>query len=586
VAAGGPTYVRLLADRDARVRAAAAFVLAFTEPVTDGAPAALRAALATETDRRARASLMLALGYVTRYTAVGDGRRGTAVGDGRRGTAVGDGRRGTAVGDGQHGTAVGDGQHGTVVDDTSVLTPYLTHRCPLLRTAAAIGLVQMHLAAPPPAALAVLDEVRRGAPRVIGFWPWNDGSLQAYASTIRAAVMSTEEHLADLASARAAGDVDRADTAARSAFWSLFDDGEHGPLRPWLPEEIDGPRRAVLSHFVETAPRELMAYWDHADGVGLPSGVRDTGRLLGLERGPLDNTVDVDGRRLPLWAVLHDLLWGAGGAAARLSALDSLDAPTRLAVVDDALGKAFALGHRPISAEDGDVDYDAQNDHTSRYLILLADILDGAGAAGLAEARRLATEAVGGDSRRDPVRATLAALVLARAGELTSALEPLVALDQPPAATYRLALREVFGHLPRERRLALVGQPQLYEYTAYRDPRGEVRRWQNGSGWQWIDLVAPEDAVPLVIAAIREWERHRAAGDDRSAEPVAGSVTSSIAQRSDDEPFPREQAVAALARAGAAAVAAIDAALADGSIADRELLLQARSAAAEAWTAP
>jgi hypothetical protein len=264
--------------------------------------------------------------------------------------------------------------------------------------------------------------------------------------------------------------------------------------------------------------------------------------------------------------------------------LDQLDPPTRVAVVEDALGRAYALGYRHLTDADGDVDYDARNDHTSRFLLLLADVLGGAGATGLAEAGRIAAEMVGAEmvgagGRRDPDRATLAAVVLARAGALTPEFDALVALDQPPAGTYRLALREVFGHLPRQRRLDLLDEPQLYEYTVYRDPRGEVRRWSNGTGWQWIDLMAPEDAAPLVVAAIREWERHRAAGDDREAEPVGGSVTSSIAQRSEDEPFPRDRAIEALGRAGAAAVAAIDAALAEGSIADRDLLLRARAAA-------
>ena len=322
-----------------------------------------------------------------------------------------------------------------------------------------------------------------------------------------------------------------------------------------------------------------MSHWDHAEALGLPSGVRDVRRLLGLDRGPLDGTVEVDGHDRPLWAVLHDLLWWAEGdeRAARLAALDALDASTRIAVVNDALDRAFALGHRHITDAEGDFDYRAQNDHTSRYLILLAGILGDAGADGLAEARRIAVGLA--EARRDVDRATLAALVLARAGELTPELDPLIALDQPPAGTYRLALREVFGHLSAERRLALVGEPRLFEYTAYRDPRGEVRRWSNGTGWQWIDLVVPEDAAPLVIAAIREWERHRAAGTTGSAEPVAGSVTSSIEQRSEDEPFPRDRAIEALGLAGAAAVAAIDAALADGSIADRDLLLQARATA-------
>jgi HEAT repeat protein len=541
VAAGAPTYVRLLADPDPRVRNAAAFVLAFVEPVADGGPVALRAALAAETDRRARASQLLALGYVSR--------------------------------------CLGD------ISGASALAPYLNHRCRLLRTAAAIGLIQMHAvqmhAAAPPEALAVLDDVRRSPAHVIGFWPWNDGDLQAYASTIRAAFMTTTEHLADLEDARAAGDLDRAFVAARSAFWALFDDDAHGPRRLWLPEEIDGPRRAVLGHLVETAATEVMPHWDHADALGLPGGVRDTRRLLGLERGPLDGTVEVDGHHRPLWAVLHDLLWWAEGdeRAARLDALAGLDAPTRVAAVDDALSRAYGLWHRPFDDEHGSIDYDARNDHTSRYLMLLADMLGEAGPDGLAQARRIAAQMVPAGGRREADRATLAALVLARAGELTPEFDPLIALDQPPAGTYRLALREVFGHLPRERRLALVGEPRLYEYTAYRDPRGEVRRWQNGTGWQWIDLIAPEDAAPLVIAAIREWERHRAAGDDRAAEPVGGSVTSSIAHRSEDDPFPRKQAVEALGLAAAVAVAAIDAALADGSIADRDLLWQARNAA-------
>jgi hypothetical protein len=510
------------------------------EPVADGTLDALRSAIVGEPDRRTRATLLIAAGYCSRYA--GSTR------------------------------------------DTDLLTGYLTHRNRLLRTAAAIALTHMHAPTPPAEVLAVLDDAARPGPRVIGAWPWNSGDLHEYAGLLRRALMTPDERYAAFVAAVEAGDEEQAERFARNSFWWLFSDGDHDGHRPWLPDELDERRRTVLGRFVTSTDGTSMWYWDDADGLGLPSGVADTRRLLGLDSGPLDTTVTLADRRVPVWAAFRAARVGADPAtvagderavAARV-ALDGLTADLRVAVVRDALGGAYQLGSRSIVDADGDRDWAAENDHTSRYLCYLADLLDGAGPAGLAAAREIAATT---RTRRDAAAGVMAALVLVRAGEHGPDVAPLVALDQPPVSTYRLALREVYRHLPVALRRELLGEPELYGYQAHRDPRGEVRRWTVGSGWDWVDLLPGDEVAELVLAAVREWERHRAAGDDRGATPVVGTVTSSIAERSADEPFPREQAIALFGQAGAAAVPVIDAALADGSITDHALLAAARAAA-------
>jgi hypothetical protein len=502
VVAGGATYVRLAGDADARVRCAAAFLLAYLEPVPAGALAALRARLRVETDRRARASELLAIGYLSRYLES--------------------------------------------KEDEPLLTAYLADPCPLVAIAAAAAVVQMYGPTAPRPAFDVLDRGRRTALPVRGFWPWNDGDLRGLAQRLRMAMKSLDEVLADLEAATAANDPEARGASAGKAFGMLFRDGEHDYDHPWLPAELDAPRRTVLAYFVETTlPKDgqkscSLPYWDEAGAIGL-FGDRDaTRRVLGDLAGAADR--DVGGR--PAWAAIYAVLVGVTPEAELHAALAAIPADERVAIVDDAVRGPFRL-HYPRRPTDYGVPGGPEktNDYTSRAILLLADVLVAAGAPGAAWARAMAEEQRPLGKKRNAVLAVLAALVIARSGGLAPGDDVLLAIDQAPATTYRKALAAVIRELPLPRVLALVGEKPLWGYTAYQDPRGEVRRWRRGDGWDYLDLLPPAFAAERVRAAIAEWERHRAAGDDRQAQPVAGSVTSSIDNKpSPDEEFPHELA--------------------------------------------
>lgn len=560
VAEGGATYMRLLADPDPLVRTGAAFVLSFVEPAAPDVLAALRAALAVEPDRRARSSLLLATGYVSRYLARDD--------------------------------------------DRAVLTGYLDDPCQLIRVSAAVGLYQLcglSPAATDPVALAVLDEARRNARPVCGFWPWYDGSsvahgadLREVAETVRVSAKTLPELLADLEAETAAGHQDEARATADEALWMLFDDDAHDVDHPWLPSELDPAHRTVLDFFVATTEpdatsamaRTFMPYWYEAPDLGLPDDRESTRRLLGTVTGPLDRPVVVAGASLPVWAVVYGVLVETLAPDVLHAVLAQLTADTRVDIVQDALTAPYWLQQqrRPVGyGTPGGPE--AANDYTSRFILLIADVLVGVGEAGLAWARDAAAGQRARGKDRDVVRSLVAALALARAAAARSATLdvedlPLLALDQPPAGTYLQALRAVMGLLPEPDREHLLADRRLYGYVAYRDPRGVVRRWCNQDGWDLVDLLPSTLAAERVLAAVQEWERHHTAGNDPSAVPLTGTVTSSDDDKPPpDEPFPRERAIEVLGRCGACAVTAIDAALASGRITDWALLEQARALA-------
>jgi HEAT repeat protein len=560
VAGGGATYVRLLADPDPRVRTGAAFVLSFVEPPAPDALAALRSALAVEPDRRARSSLLLATGYLSRYLARDD--------------------------------------------DRAVLTGYLDDPCRLIRVSAAVGLYQLcglSAADTGRAALDVLDEARRNARPVHGFWPWHDGSSVAHGGDLREVVelvrvsaKTLPELLADLEAATSDGDRGAAQATADKALWMLFDDDAHDADHPWLPSELDTARRTVLEYFLAvTEPdsgsattRTSMPYWYEAADLGLPGDLESTRRLLGTVTGPLDRQVVAAGAGLPVWAVVYGVLVGTLPPDVLHAALAELTASTRVDIVQDALTAPYWLHqqrrHIGYGTPGGP---ETANDYTSRFILLIADVLVDVGEAGLVWARDAAAEQRTRGKDRDVVRSLVAALVLARAAAARGATLdaedlPLLALDQPPAGTYLQALRAVMGLLPEPHREHLLTDQLLYGYVAYRDPRGVVRRWRNQDGWDLVDLLPPTTTAERVLAAVQEWERHHAAGDDPGAVPLIGTVTSSDDDEPPpDEPFPHERAIEVLGRCGACAVAAIDAALAGGRITDRALLEQARTLA-------
>ncbi len=418
VAAGGPTYVALLADPEPAVRSAAAYVLAYVLPVAEGALPALRAALRDERDRRARASLLLALGYLSRYL---ESRA-----------------------------------------DAPVLAGYLDAPSPLIRTAAAFALAQMHGPATPPAALAVLDRARTEAAPVRGGWPWNRGQLAGMALAIRQALKGIDEVLADLERADAAGDDDGRRAAAFRATKLLFNDEPHGFDLPWHPDELDAPRRRTLAALITVG-------WPDGEAIGLPPTAEAARRMLGEGAGPVDQPLLVDGAPRAAWWLIYRVVGQALAPAALHAALAALSPEARVALIDDAFAAPHQLSCRrkPIEWDDTRDTIDAM-DFTSRFILLAADVLGRAGAAGEAWAAATAAAQVPRGKDRDVVASIAAALVLARAatarGEvLDPRFDPLVAPDQVPADTYRVALRAVLEHLPAARGAALAEELEALE---------------------------------------------------------------------------------------------------------------------------
>ncbi len=551
VVAGGPTYVQLLADADPQVRTGAAYVLAYVDPPPPGALAGLRAALVCEHDRRARACALLALGYVSRYLES--------------------------------------------VEDRALLASYLDADAPLVATAAAIALMQLAGADAPAAARGVLSRAPDALAPVRGFFPWAKGEVTGFARTIRQAFQSDDE-LWTLIDAALAGDA--GEDAARAAprlFNRVFRDDVHGRARPWLPDELDEPRRKLLRYFLAVTERRpapqvsLLPFWEGANDVGLFSNADDIERLLGDTPGPLDQRLALGGVERPVWAWIIAANARLAEADGLVEAVQALPAEERLALAADVLGNGFRLTtprwHTEYGAEPGHPEGPAaSNDYTSRALLLVADLI-GDGDEVERWAREIADAEGAKGAKRNARHGLIAARVLARAatarGEvLDPARDALLAFDQAPATTYLLALRALLRTLPGERAAALLANRPMFQYQGYVDPRGEVRRWHNGPGWEVADLAPREVTVRLVLDAIREWQRHRGAGDDRRATPVLGTSTSSSeSQPGPDQDFPRARAIELLAGAGDAAIEAIDAALAEGVILDRALLDEARAGA-------
>lgn len=494
VVACAGTIVSLLRDRDEAVRSSAAMVLAFVEP-PEGLVDELVAVLAVERSRYVRASLLLSIGYACR-------RLGSAR-DAER----------------------------------AVLDRYLDDDCGLIAACAAIGLAQIDRAACRPAIREILARTIVDAPRVVvGPWPWNHGDIAGFARVVRIMVMTTDDLLAEADAARSRGDTTSACDYGTKAFIRAFHDGTHGIERRWRATELDDRQREILRFLIAIAPTE----WLPMNGTtcveaGVSWSLDVVRRLIGDRHGPADAVIDV------LDAVLYKL----EPEAALDAAFAAIPPADRAAVIDELLRGPYRPWYRRGFRQFTDPAAHRDNsDFTSRFILLIAPHL------GELAARRLADEQLveNVSGRRDGLRSTLATLVLARAavarGDVVpEALDVLVALDRPPISTHRLALREVYALLPIARRQHLLGDAPLYTYISYRDPRGEVRRWSNGRGWDVIDLLPAADIVAKITAAHHEWDRHRNAGDDSHAEPVSGSRTTSLESKPPpDDEFPHARA--------------------------------------------
>jgi hypothetical protein len=339
-----------------------------------------------------------------------------------------------------------------------------------------------------------------------------------------------------------------------------------------LPQEIDDKRRQVLEALINTSLRLEV------QNVGLPSNYEAVQRLLGKHVGPVDRLLLIDGKLWPAWWIIHAVLMKRILPHALQNSLAALSVNEQIEVIEDAVSGPYELHDM---RQTGWPDYEAEKEYGSRFILLIADLLGALGQAGLDWAGSTAAAQLPLGERRNVIRSTVAAIVLARNAaasgqEPAPVIDQLVRLDQAPAGTYRQALREAFRHLPPERCIQLLAETALYKYAAYRDPRGEVRRWENEAGWDFLEFAPTDHAVTQIVAALREWERHQAAGDDPNATPVSGFNSHPYAhQPPSDEPFPRDRAIQILVHLGVAALPAIDAALVAGGIADRALFEEA-----------
>lgn len=512
VKAGMPIFIELLADSDADVRVAAAFVLAFVDPPTDGAIDVLLARATSDDDERVRASALLAVGYTCRYA-----------------------RR---------------------TDLSDSLTAQLDTGTPLLQLCAALALAQLHADAVTAGVRGALDRGRETPPRVAGFWPWADGDMKRFATVVRGAIQSTGEVLTDM----------RATT-------NPANDGWDAPLRAlrrvfpadadrtdelMLPGDLDDAQREVLRYFADNCTKQLIGY-DYMTARGLPRYLDELRRFLGINpAGPLDAEVRVEARTLPIWYALHGALVGTVSRAAVVDAWAQLPAAEALAAATDALDgpyrPAVPRRYHDFTAEG----YRYENDYYSAFIELVADALlrvDG----GEAWARELADRLLPLE-RRPAVSALVAATILletARRRRRPPAedLDALIRLDGPPASSYRQALHRALALLPVARRTALMSCLSLGNYTVHQDPSGQVKQWREGNAWDLFDLMEPRAGAQAIIDAANEYDRHQGAvvGDPEAS--ATSSVTSSIRLRHPaDEPFPHERAIELLAGYGSVIV--------------------------------
>ncbi|MFN0247676.1 MAG: hypothetical protein ACKV2T_12390 [Kofleriaceae bacterium] len=518
VSRGAPVFVTLLGDPDPAVRTCAAYVLSFVVP-PDGASTAIKRALAMETNRYARSSMVLALGYAGRRTK------------------------------------------STV--ERAVIERYLEDDCMLIAASAAIALAQIDREACSPRARAVLARTITDAPPASGVWPWNDGNVAGFARTVRLAILGVDEMLDEADAGHARGDWTSARDYAVMAFVRELRDGVHGVTRWWMPRELDERKRRVLRFLVaisqqhedQPAPQFPMDS-PTAASAGVPIAVEGVKRLAGDARGPLDREIAcpsiLDGREVPAWFAFAEVVGERAPLAELRTAFDAIAPAERVQMIDDAMTGPFQLWHdrAPMNFAD-QADYVREKDYTSRFILACAALLADAELVGDAYARRVADEQLAVQRQRS-MYCLVAAIALAsrakqRAEEPPAIVDRLVLTDQAPAGTYRIAIRAALDLLAPERRRRLLGELPLYSYWAHRDPRGEVRRWHNERGWELVDLMEPTTCVATIEAAWREWHRHRAAGDDANAEPVGGHTTSSNERKpSADQEFPLERASAIL----------------------------------------
>ncbi len=303
VVSGVPSYQRLLAASDARVRTAAAYLLAHCHAATETSLVALRSALLVEGNRLARASQLIALGYVSRFLNDQSARAG--------------------------------------------LCELLTHECKLIQASSALALQQMLGRDAPQEAGQVLERLGDELLPIVGFFPFADGDLAHFARVSRITFMPqlglwdclerpyTDHHQSRLQDS---------EIVAQRLLTELFVDGLHGPQHPWWFGELAEPHRRLL-HFLIwlSSGEEELPFGPMLIGAGLYEEVAWTKRLLGYELGGLDETLTLRGSLRPLWVWCRQALLEPDIRTELVEAVLAMTVAKRVAIVEDWLTGAYEL---------------------------------------------------------------------------------------------------------------------------------------------------------------------------------------------------------------------------------------------------
>ena len=535
VLAGGPTFMGLLADPSAAVRTGAAFVLAFLEPVPDGAFEALRTQLTEETDPLPRACILLALGYASRYAKSSD--------------------------------------------DRDLVAGYLDAADAVVRLGAAVALTQMEGNAVSQAAKKALESCYDvpSLTRETAFWPWV-GELSHFARVIRNSVTTDDELLQQMDDTSLPQE--KRDEVAKKCMYRMLRADRDRLHDLVLPEELNANQLRLLEWYAGFAEPRSYDY-GFFERQGLPDTFYQLWRFVGVEDGGCEQRLAMGGREVPAWYAIYGVLRDQLDRGELLEAAAAMEVSDLLVLVSDALAGPWRLniprGGTPYGNPEA---MEAFDRHTDKFVELMADLAEVAGEKAEQWATDLAEEQLGLGKKRKGFSSAIAAIVLARTAKrrdetLAARWDALLTLDLTPANTPLGGLALALELLPKDRRHQLLAERPLFSYATHTDPTGTRYRWMNKDGWRFLSLLEGSAAAQRVIDALLEHDRHKA-GKGNWEEHAAGGVKSTIKERPQpDQPFLEDRAIDVLARGGSEVVPLLKESLEHPDLTSRELVEKA-----------
>ncbi|WP_433928186.1 hypothetical protein AB3662_33435 [Sorangium cellulosum] len=264
VAAGHATYVDLLTSSDARIRGAAAFLLAFLPEHAAGSARAVHEAIQREGDEHALATEIIALGYLARVA-------------------------------------------GDKADPRPSFDAYLNDARPLVRAAGAVALVASGKRATEQLIGALGDATSiQGVPATK--LPWANGQVDMLALT----ALSTVGEAAKAAIPRIVGSLEAAVSARRSEddatpeviasglLALAFAEFKERGADPVLLEELSDPQRQLLATLARLGVQADFSEY------GLPERVEALAEFLDARAAlAIDKKVKVGSKTAPLWKWIH-----------------------------------------------------------------------------------------------------------------------------------------------------------------------------------------------------------------------------------------------------------------------------------------